>query len=798
MTRWLRSSILLCGAVLFFATAVQAQPEGQPCEAEPTDQLLTYGAHIHPCDIGIVGDSDLFRFNGVAGEHVVVRVVDQSGGSSTPSCVLELFRPAGTVVTSVGGNTTCEIRTSLDSTGLFTARVSEGGNNSLMTYGIQLDRLIPAFPTSSSINPGFILSGGTIDPRGDADLYVFNGVSGDTISLRLTDQEGGSSIPSCLLELFAPDATVTAIGNNTTCVIDATLTQTGVFTARVRELGDIRAMTYNLEYQCLIGTCPSFHPLTVTRVGSGSVASTPAGIDCGADCFERYFEGTIVTLVPTPDPGASFGGWTGDADCSDGVVTMIAARSCIATFSLSSLKPTSLNDAFGTALNTPLVVPAPGVLSNDTSNGGGPMTAALVAAPGSGTVVLAANGGFTYTPNTGFAGVDSFTYQASNVNGAGNVATVTVTVSALPPPIAVNDSYSIEANALLGVPAPGVLANDNSNGGGAMSASLVSTPASGALTLNANGSFAYVPAVNFVGSDSFTYRAVTTNGVSNVATVVIDVLNPMTPQAPTSLVVDSVVGQLVTVRFSAPVLGPAPTGFVLKGGLAPGQVLASLPTGHTAPIFTFAAPNGSFFIRMHTQTTAGESGPSNEVPLHVGVAVTPSPPQQLTGLVNGAALALAWKNTFAGGPPTSVVLDVTGSLNASLPLGLVETFAFPTVPPGTYTFRVRGVNAAGSSAASNAVTLSFPGACLGPPLMPSEFLAYKIGNTIFVRWDPPPTGPAATEYLLQVSGSFNGSLTTPGRGLSGVVGPGSYGLRVRAQNACGASAFTPEQIVALP
>ena len=141
-------------------------------------------------------------------------------------------------------------------------------------------------------------------------------MNGDTISLRLTDQAGGSSVPSCLLQLYRPDGTlVTAVSNVTICAIDTTLNQSGVFTARVTESGDDNLMTYNLEYQCLIGSCPSFHKLTVGRVGSGNVLSSPAGINCGTDCSERYFAGTVVTLTPTPDQSWIFGGWTGSADC---------------------------------------------------------------------------------------------------------------------------------------------------------------------------------------------------------------------------------------------------------------------------------------------------------------------------------------------------------------------------------------------------------------------------------------------------------------------------------------------------
>ena len=74
--------------------------------------------------------------------------------------------------------------------------------------------------------------------------------------------------------------------------------------------------------------------LTVSRAGFGSgvVTSVPAGIDCGNDCTEDYPEGTPVTLAATPDAGATFAGWGGDADCADGQVTLDAARSCVATF----------------------------------------------------------------------------------------------------------------------------------------------------------------------------------------------------------------------------------------------------------------------------------------------------------------------------------------------------------------------------------------------------------------------------------------------------------------------------------
>ena len=66
--------------------------------------------------------------------------------------------------------------------------------------------------------------------------------------------------------------------------------------------------------------------------GTGTVTSTPAGIICGPTCSATMPTGTLVTLTATADPGWVFAGWTGDAECGDGVVTLTQATTCTATF----------------------------------------------------------------------------------------------------------------------------------------------------------------------------------------------------------------------------------------------------------------------------------------------------------------------------------------------------------------------------------------------------------------------------------------------------------------------------------
>ena len=80
--------------------------------------------------------------------------------------------------------------------------------------------------------------------------------------------------------------------------------------------------------------------VTKTGTGSGTVTSSPAGINCGFDCTGLYAQGTTVTLTATPAAGSTFVVWSGNSDCSDGVVTMSVGKTCIATF--NKLNPPSI------------------------------------------------------------------------------------------------------------------------------------------------------------------------------------------------------------------------------------------------------------------------------------------------------------------------------------------------------------------------------------------------------------------------------------------------------------------------
>jgi hypothetical protein len=93
----------------------------------------------------------------------------------------------------------------------------------------------------------------------------------------------------------------------------------------------------------------------------------------------------------------------------------------------------ALDDSYSTVQDTSLTVAAPGVLGNDTGASGIALTAVLVSGPSHGMLQLNADGSFTYTPNAGYTGPDSFTYEAAAASLTSNVAIVSVTVLANTP-----------------------------------------------------------------------------------------------------------------------------------------------------------------------------------------------------------------------------------------------------------------------------------------------------------------------------------------------------------------------------
>jgi hypothetical protein len=182
----------------------------------------------------------------------------------------------------------------------------------------------------------------------------------------------------------------------------------------------------------------------------------------------------------------------------------------------SGLMPTANPDTYTVPGGQPFQITnrAQGVLGNDVDpEGDATIQAQLTVAPTNGTLMLNANGTFTYTPNAGFIGTDTFRYRATDGGPLSNEAVVTLNVIA-----AVNDdTFFGNLNQIV---TGNVLANDAVPAGS--QATLVTGPSrAAAFTLDANGMFSYTPELNQSYNDTFVYAV-----GGQTATVVIRIGSP--------------------------------------------------------------------------------------------------------------------------------------------------------------------------------------------------------------------------------------------------------------------------------
>ena len=177
------------------------------------------------------------------------------------------------------------------------------------------------------------------------------------------------------------------------------------------------------------------------------------------------------------------------------------------------------NDKYETDEDTPLTIPAPGVLANDSNLPGVTLSAVLAVGARYGAVVLNPDGSFTYTPvqnyentSAGSGGPDFFDYYANDGEFDSLNAGVEISVRAVnDKPKAADDFYAFVPGAVLDIPAPGVLANDKDpdNDVAELVAILVAPMPTGegsllGAGLNADGSFIYLPGA-FTGCTTFSY-----------------------------------------------------------------------------------------------------------------------------------------------------------------------------------------------------------------------------------------------------------------------------------------------------
>jgi CshA-type fibril repeat protein len=188
--------------------------------------------------------------------------------------------------------------------------------------------------------------------------------------------------------------------------------------------------------------------------------------------------------------------------------------------------PDAVNDNLEGQEDTPLVINPAQLLGNDTDADGDTLTITSVSNPTHGSVVLNADGTFTFTPDANFNGEDNFKYTITDGNGGTDTATVTIDFAPVnDAPVAVNDALEGTEDTTLTIQPGQLLGNDSDVDGDTLTIVEVSNPTNGTVVLNTDGTIDFTPDPDYSGPATFEYTVSDGNGGTDTATVTINVAN---------------------------------------------------------------------------------------------------------------------------------------------------------------------------------------------------------------------------------------------------------------------------------
>ena len=469
-------------------------------------------------------------------------------------------------------------------------------------------------------------------------------------------------------------------------------------------------------------------------------------------------------------------------------------------------KPTAVNDFYSPTVNKVFTVPAPGVLGNDTDPDTNPVDVLSVAAvpahtsPVNGVLVLNADGSFTYTPNPGFIGLDTFTYFVNDgtVNSATS-ATVTFNVGANLPPVAMDQVIPGVEDTVLNATLNGSDPNFDT-----LTFKIVTPPAVGTgtvvLTNATTGTFSYTPPLNFNGPVTFTYSVNDGQFDSNIATVTINVapVNDAPVATPQSVFAGQ--NKTLDIILTATDVENDPLTFSIT--VPPTQgILSSITqlTPNSAKV-TYT-PNVNYIGADSFQFTAKDASLTS-APATVSITVTPppvfsstptiSPNPALTGspvtgsasaIVSNGAATITWNfgdgGTATGTDVTYIYtqsgvftitvtatspegLSTTYTLVIQVGIGLVTPLPPGAIPPGTFGILVGGTGiTAGDKAALSVNYVSrdrtaFSGSVSGlsyPANLNQGQLVNQVGMLTFGQ------GALAQQFVFTLNATGKGKAT---------------------------------------
>jgi VCBS repeat-containing protein len=315
--------------------------------------------------------------------------------------------------------------------------------------------------------------------------------------------------------LVSEEETLSGSGQNTADYVLKTYAFIADSTTTILTLSDLSVATSGVDLLLdnVRVTAGAVRTLTVNSPVAGGVNVTVSPADLaaagnGTTSFTRsYVGGTTVNLTAQAVAGGgNFLKWQKDG--SDFAVTaatsvMLDQDATMTAIYSGNAAPVAADDSHSVDEDAQLVVTAPGILTNDTDPEGGAITAVLETTTSHGSLTLAADGSFTYTPAADYYGSDSFVYHTND--GELNSAPATVTITVQPvndAPLATAQSASLDEDVATAV----VLAGTDVLDGDSLTFSVVDQPLHGALG-GTPPNLTYTPELNYNGTDSFTFVA---------------------------------------------------------------------------------------------------------------------------------------------------------------------------------------------------------------------------------------------------------------------------------------------------
>ncbi len=241
-----------------------------------------------------------------------------------------------------------------------------------------------------------------------------------------------------------------------------------------------------------------------------------------------------------------------------------------------------------------------------------------------GEIHVQSEGGFTYTPPSGFSGTVEFTYKVTDETGLESkpaLVRITVTEKDNHEPVALGDEFEVMEDDSL--KDSSVILNDTDEDGiGTVSVVLVDSTRHGELQLAADGTFSYKPEKDFFGNDTFTYKLRDDQGAySQSAMVRILVRNVNDPPLAENVSIISAEDSVITIDLTGHISDPDGDGLALEFVSEAKHGTVSLVTGRNELVYK---PDTNFF-GLDTFSYSISDGNGESATAEVTLVVQPRP-----------------------------------------------------------------------------------------------------------------------------------------------------------------------------